>query len=395
MNIPTTVEIRDSIINAWETRLSAIEGKPIQILQSLTKSVLFILATVIAPPIRILYLFVQWALNQTDPQTADDANEVPGGRLQDWGDLVKIGPPKPGQPPRYEIALTGINGSVLLAGTGYKSANGNLYLLEDDIIIALGTATGNIKASVPAERDNTEYALNPGDEVNTVNPYTGINNPALITAELTAPTNAEDIEDSYRPRVVSRVRQPADGGTKVFYKTAPLDAEGVQDAFPYNNLTQPNVIDVYIEATTDIDEDGVPTQAVLDAALEAIYFDPDTGLSTIPDVAIARTFPIVVNAFDIDVVGLLAPDPQEARDRITEAIENTLKNKKQFIDGAEPLKDKNDIVSRAELLAVAVATITPLGGTIQDLTLELASVPIDTYRLTLGNQAKSGGVSFS
>lgn len=395
MNIPTTVEIRDSIINSWEQRLTAIQGTQIKILQSLVKSVLFILATVLAPIFRLIYLFILWALNQTDPQTADDENEVPGGKLQSWGRLVKVGDPKPGQVPRYNINITGTNGSVLSAGTAYRSANENLYLLEADIIIAAGVATGIIKATVPEDRENTEYSLNPGAEVNTVNPFAGIDNPAIIATELTAATDSEDIEGSYRPRVVSTTRLGGAGGSRVDYKRWPLDAEGVQEAFPYVDVNQPGVMNIYIEATTDIDPDGVPTQAVLDAAEDAIRNDPDTGLERKPATDFFFTLPITIKIFDITVINLLAPDILEAQNRITDNITNTLKNKKPFIDGADPVDEKNDIVSRAELLAVAVSTVTPLGGTIDDLALELAAAPIESFRLDNGDKSKAGGITFA
>ena len=394
MNIPTTTEIRDSIVNSWEQRLSVIQGSNIKILQSLKKSALFILATAIAPAIRLIYLFINWALNQTDPQTADDENVVEGGRLQQWGRLVKVGDPKPGQAPRYDISITGIDASVLLAGAAYRSANENIYLLEADIIIVGGIATGIIKASVPEGRENTEYALNPGAEVNTANPFTGIDNPAIILTELTTPTDSEDIEGSYRPRVVSVVRLAPQGGARVDYKRWPLDAEGVQDAYPYSNTNQPGVIDVYIEATEDINPDGIPTQAVLDAAEDAIRTDPVTGLERKPLSDYFFTLPIALKVFDMTFTNLLALDILDAKEKIIDAVTKTLKNKKPFIDGAEPVEDKNDIVSRSELLAVAVATILPLGGTVDDLALELASVPIETFRLTDGNKSKAGGITF-
>ena len=395
MNIPTTTEIRDSIINSWELRLSVIESNDIKILRSLAKSALFILATAIAPVFRLIYLFILWALNQTDPQTADDENEVPGGRLQQWGRLVKVGEPKPGTAPRYEITITGTNGSVLPAGAAYRSSNENIYLLEADIVIVAGTATGIIKASVPEARENTEYALNVGAEVNTVNPFTGINNPAIIATELTAPVDSEDIEGSYRPRVVSNTRLAGAGGSRKDYKDWPKDGEGVQDAYPFADVGQPGVMDVYIEATTDIDPDGIPTQAVLDAAEEALRTDPETGLERKPATDYFFTLPISLRLFDIDVIGLIAPDILDAQEKITEATETYLENKKPFIDGAEPVKDKNDIVSRAELLAVTVATILPLGGTVDDIELELESVPIDTFRLDNGFKAKQGSIIFS
>lgn len=394
MNIPTTIEIRDSIINFWEQRLSALKGFQIKILQSLAKSVLFILATVFAGILRLVYLYNLWALNQTDPQTADDEKKVPGGTLQKWGDLVKVGPPKTGIAPRYDTNITGINGSALFAGTAYRSANDNLYLLEADIVIAGGVAVGIVKATVPEGRDNTEYSLNPGAELNTVNPFNGIDNPAIVATELTAAVDKEDIEDSYRPRVVSSAFRPGAGGSRVDYKRWPLDGEGVKEAFPYVSIAQPNVMLIYIEATEDIDPDGIPTQAVLDAAEQAAKYDPETGLERKPATDFIITLPISRKIFDIEIVNLLAPDIIDAQDKIIENITNTLKNKKPFIDGGEPVEDKNDIVSRSELLAIAVATVSPLGGSLDDLILKLSTIPIESYRLDDGFLSKAGGIIF-
>jgi uncharacterized phage protein gp47/JayE len=394
MDIPTTTKIRDSIINSWEQRLSVVQGQQIKILQSLKKSVLYILAMVIAPAIRLTYLFVLWALNQTDPQTADDENTVLFGRLQTWGRLLKIGEPKPGQAPRYEIDITGTNGAVLLAGTAYRSASDNIYLLEDDIAIVAGVATGIIKASVPEGRQNTEFSLNPAAEVNTANPFAGIDNPATVATELTAATDAEDIE-AYRARVVSVLRIAPQGGARIDYQRWPLDAEGVAAAYPFTDQVDPGLIHVYIEATTDIDPDGIPTQAVLDAAEEAIKYDPDTGIERKPVTHVFDTLPIDLLLFDVGVTGLVASDPVDAQARITDALTLTLKNKKSFIDGADPVDSKNDIITRSELLAVAVAAVAPIEATLIDLTLELATVPIETYTLTNGEKSKLGSIVFS
>ena len=393
MNIPTTTEIRDSIVNSWEQRLSVIEGKEIKILKKLKKSSLFILATAIAPAIRLVYLFINWALNQTDPQTADDENVVPGGRLQQWGRLLKVGDPKPGQAPRYDINITGTNGSVLFAGTAFRSANENTYLLEADIIIAAGIATGIIAASVPEGRENTEYSLNPGAEVNTVNPFTGIDNPAIIDTELTAATDAEDIE-AYRARVFSVLRLSPQGGARIDYQRWPLDAEGVAASYPFTDQIDPGIIHVYIEATPDIDLDGIPTQAVLDAADAAIITDPATGLQRKPVTHVFDTLPITVLLFDVDITGLVAADPVAAQAAILDALTLTLKNKKPFIDGADPVDEKNDVITRSELLAVAVAALTPLGATMTDLTLEQAAVPIELFTLTNGDKSKLGALIF-
>lgn len=395
MNIPTTAEIREFLINAWEQRLSASQGISVSILRSITKSVFMILATVLASPFRLNYFFVQWALNQTDPQTADDENAVLGGRLQQWGRLVKVGDPKPGQAPRYEIDITGTNGSTLLAGTAYRSATGNLYLLEEDIIIAAGVATGNIKATVPEGRQNTEYALTVGAEINTANPFSGIDNPAIIAAELTPPTDSEDIETSYRPRVVSEVRIANQGGAKIDYKRWPLDAEGVQEAYPYVDSIEPGIMNVFIQATTDIDPDGIPDAPTLAAALAAITTDPDTGLERKPATDIVYVFAIDLLLFDIDVIGLDAPDPVAAQTAISDALIPFISAKKPYIAGADFTDEKNDIASRSEIIAVIVATLDPLDGTITDVTLELATVPIDSHTLDNGEKGKVGSLTFS
>lgn len=396
MDIPTTAEIREFLINAWEQRLTASQGKSISILRKIKKSVFMILATVIAPPIRLLYYFVQWALNQTDPQTADDENEVSGGRLQQWGRLVKIGDPKTGQAPVYPIDITGINGSALLAGTAYRSANGNLYLLEEDILIAAGVATGSIKASVPEGRENTEFALSIGAEVTTANPFTGIDNPAIVSGETTAPTDSEDIE-LYRDRVVSVVRIAPQGGAKIDYQSWPTDADGVQDAFPYVDSVDPGIMNVYIQATTDIDPDGIPDAPTLAAALAAITYDPEELPELVerkPATDGVNVLPIDLLLFDIEVQGLAAPDPVAAQDAIADALDPFIRAKKPFIAGADFLDEKKDIVSRSEIIAVIVATLEPLNATITDVALELATVPIDSYTLDNGEKSKPGSITF-
>jgi len=397
MHIPTTAETRDSIINFWETRINSLKGLPpgsVKIKRSF-KSALYIMASAIAPVIRLLYLFGMWALNQTDPQTADDENEVPGGRLQQWGRLLKVGDPKPGQAPRYQIDITGTDGSTLLAGTAYRSNTGNIYLLEAEITIVAGVAQGIIKASVSEDRENTEFALSVGSEVNTVNPFAGIDNPALVSAILTVATDGEGIETSYRPRVVSFLRLAPQGGARIDYKRWPLDAEGVAASYPYSDQVEPGKINVYIEATPDVDPDGIPTQAVLDAAFEAILIDPETGLQRKPMSDFILMLPITVLLFDMEVIGLNAPDIPAAQASITSALTAALKAKKPFLDGADFLDEKNDTISRAELLAVAVAAISRQGGTIDDLVLELTGSPIDVYVLDNGEKSKAGNIIYS
>lgn len=393
MKIPKSSEIVTSILDSVEQRINAFQISALPVLRSLVKGVINMLAITFAPSLHSSYIYADWALAQTDPQTADDADKVDGGRLQSWGILLKVGLPKPGQAPQYEIEISGDNGAALLAGTQYVSDNGNLYLLAADIVIAGGVATGTIKASVAADGLNTDYTLPLDAQLNTINPYPGILNPAIVTSELVPATDKEDIE-IYRDRVVFNFLRPPEGGSRADFARWPLDAEGVQRAYPYADIVDAGLITVYIEATADIDPDGIPTGAVLDAAEAAIQVDPETGIAREPLAGTFTVEPISLKLFDVIINGLVSDDDPAAEDAITTALTMYFKNKRPFLAGVDFLTDKNDIVSRAEALSVAVGAIKPYNGVITDLDLESGAVPIDSYTLDDGEKSKMDSIAF-
>ena len=213
----------------------------------------------------------------------------------------------------------------------------------------------------------------------------------------------EESDEDYRVRVLSAIRTVGGGGNSADYRSWSEEVAGVRRAYPYAGQPggggDPADRTVYVEATTDIDPDGIPPSSLLDEVRDSITTDPVTGKdrqplglndSTLYVEAITRTeFYVVVTNLIVS-----ADDEVQAKSDITDAVAAYFLALFPFVQGLDFIGDKNDIVTDVSISEVVQDVMNTYGGSAEDVSFNIGGGALASYTLDMGELAKSGGVSF-
>ncbi len=135
-------------------------------------------------------------------------------------------------------------------------------------------------------------------------------------------------------------------------------------AYPYSG--KPSSLDetsypgdrtIYIQADTDLDEDGIAPDSLIDDAREMITTDPDTGLArpcmgltddTLYVESITRT------SVSVRITGLDTPSGQatDVQTAVEAAVETYFDELVPYIDGIDVDTERNDVVTMPSISAV-------------------------------------------
>ena len=177
-----------------------------------------------------------WVYKQCFPQTCD----LPVLKL--WGDLVDVEYIK-GQPAQVELTLYDAAASTLTTGTVYKDLTSGLIYKTT----AQGNnEDGNIVVSAQCTTSGEAGNLPVGTVLTIANPLDGIPQTATITTVKIEGSEDEDVEH-YRPRVLYKFKNKAQGGSVSDYFEWCLEVSGIVDALIYV-LTE-GVVTIYLVAS--------------------------------------------------------------------------------------------------------------------------------------------------
>lgn len=212
---PTLPELIDRIAADIESRLPGTEAR-------LRRSVLRVLAVVLAGALHGLYGFLDWLARQLMPDSAEAEH------LARWASLWGIAR-KPASPATGTITATGVDGSVVPAGTTLKRSDGAEFETLSLATIAAGAATIGVEAVVPGQAGNTAVGLT----LKLVSPIAGVAGDTVVAAGGLA--GGADIEgdESLRARLTTRLRQPPQGGCSYDYVAWTKEIPGVTRAWVY------------------------------------------------------------------------------------------------------------------------------------------------------------------
>ena len=353
--IPTTKEINDRII-------SDIESKIGQSTPFFAKAFNIILAKALSGVFTILYKFGQWAVKQifTITQDADS--------LAQKGDQYKI-PRKVATAAILTAGLTGDNGKIILAGKQFRGdSNGLLYSLQSTLEVAGGVASGDFLCLTAGALGNLVNGL----KLTILQPISGLDNQATVTATVTEGEDQESIED-YRARISEREKTPPQGGSLVDYILWAKEVAGITRAFAYGHREESAIPEGYVSVypLNDDEASRIPSAPKLTEVQE--YIDDPTRAPM--QVAVINVPAMTEQEFDIDVTDL-DPNTAAIRNAFAENVEAYLleREPQQFID---QLNIKN-VISRAGIEAIYIAsgaqsvtlTIDLVGtGVVEDYTL--------------------------
>ncbi|WP_439471350.1 baseplate J/gp47 family protein [Brevundimonas sp.] len=188
----------------------------------LRQSVLDALAKVNAGAVHGLYGYIDQLSRQILPDTAT------GQYLEDHASSRRVDR-KPATTAAGVATATGVNGSVIPAGTVLQRPGGREYLTQGDSIIADGIATIPLAATTPGIGGVAAV----GVKLAFVSPIAGVAaNVVVAGAGLTGGADAET-DDLLRARLLERLRQTPEGGAPHDYVRWAKEVPEVTRAWPY------------------------------------------------------------------------------------------------------------------------------------------------------------------
>lgn len=223
------------------------------------------------------------------------------------------------------ISGTGTDGNTIPIGTEFQRSDNVTYTTDFEATIASGVYTVDVTATVAGSNSNT----NIGDSVTLVSPISGVDSGALVDA---AVTEGEDVEadDSYRSRILSRIRTPPSGGTVNDYITYAREVAGVTRAWVLPNWRAAGYYGeggVGISFVEDGEDPIIPSPAkVAEVQVNVNIRKPVT--------ADALVFAPVANVVNLNIS--LKPNTQTVRDNVTAELEDLFSREGQVAGAVDP-----------------------------------------------------------
>ena len=216
---PTLTDLIDRVSTDIASRLP---GKSTTLLR---RSLAGILARSEAGAVHSLYGYLDFISRQALPDTAEEEY------LLRWS---RIWLPKGRKAATYAtgnnaVQVRGVLGSRVEIGTVFVRSDRLRFRATSEAVIGSTTAVVSVEALTPGASSNTA----PGVSLSLLQPVTGIESDALVVSPgIIGGVDQETIEQ-LRIRVINRIQQPPQGGSKSDYETWALEVPGVTRAWVY------------------------------------------------------------------------------------------------------------------------------------------------------------------
>lgn len=223
----------------------------------LRRSLAGILARAEAGAVHSLYGYLDFIARQALPDTAEDEYLLRWARI--WLPLGR-------KAATYAtgtdaVQVRGVLGSRIKIGTIFVRSDRLQFRATSEAVIGSTTAVVSVEALTPGASSNTA----PGVSLSLLQPVTGIESDALVVSPgIIGGVDQETIEQ-LRIRVINRIQQPPQGGSKSDYETWALDVPGVTRAWVYPMQLGAGTVTVVIANDNGVDA-PVPDSAVVAAA---------------------------------------------------------------------------------------------------------------------------------
>ena len=397
LSTPTTQEISDAII-------ASIEGELGKTFTLLPKSFTRVLAKALSGVFVLAYRYAGWTYLQMFVAYASwretTVNGVTLRPLVEWGRLVGIGDPVAATNAEVVVRfdVTNPDSSTLPAGTQLvHPSSGVIYITQQPVTLDLSEKTVSaLAASDPDGNGGSGTTGNRvvGDVLKWANPIAQLDIAgADVSSVVITAANAES-ESAYRQRVTDAFAAPPQGGAYADYAIWASEVEGIVNAYPYTGFF-PGTVDVYIEATVaSSNEDGIPSDAQVQAVADAIEFDEAGEATRRPVSAVVAVKKIARQPFDVAVQGLVAGEEDAAKDAIEAGIDDYLRSREPFILGVTRLP-RTDRITAAGISGVVDDIASNQGATVTSVSLSLSGDSIPAYTLDYGEKAKLNNIEWT
>lgn len=203
---------------------------------------------------------------------------------------------------------TGVNGTLLPAGTRLQTALGAQFRTAADVVVASGAVAPTVVALVEGAAGN----LGGGTALSLVSPLVGINTAFTAAAGLAGGADIET-DDQAVSRLQQRLSFVPMGGCPADYARWALEVPGITRAWGVRNPGGPATAGVVIMA--DVPGTwGIPSGAQRDAVVDYIR-DPQRGP---PD----ELFVIIPSAAPLNITLSIAPDTADLRAAVLAVLQD-------------------------------------------------------------------------
>ena len=390
----TIEEVQQLLIRSFEHEFNTQ-------LRILPKSFIKILCKVFAGVFIVVYKLVGWYFLQMFPETADWKEvTILGVRLRPLvklGVLFGVGEPLAGVQWRGIITIDVLTqGSVLYSGTQLKSSvTGKLYIVEETKTLLQQKET----VSVVCTEIGTVGNLEQNDTLNFVNPYGFIKTEAVVS-EVARVGLDNELESSYRRRVVNRFRMQPQGGALADYRIWASEVPGVLNVYPYNDKEQPGGVLLYVSGIPDVYADRIPDGGLLKKVGEACTYDPETGKATRKpltamldpknDGSYSNIKPVVVVIFDVSITGMSGTASADFAQVVKPALQNYFFDRDLYIRGLSDDNNRTNVVSKNHVITVVNQIAVSVKAVFETAEIQKNGSVTTLYTLDSGELAKLG-----
>lgn len=280
-------------------------------------------------------------------------------------------------------------------------ANGLRYRPDSDTTAVANVATLTLVCTESGAAGSLEI----GDTLEIASQIAGALTTATVTAIVQDGIDVESDAD-YRPRVLFAQRAITGGANATDHKIWAEAVTGVKQAFPYSGrpadegTSYPGDRQVYIEAVTSVDADGLAPQWLLDDVRDAINYDinlkaqPPLGLTdaTLFMRSITRT------TFYVEVRDLVVDTDKESacKAAISAALTTYFSVIRPFVDGVDLPQERNDTITAMSVGNVVQDVLVSFGATSTSVGFGIVvGAFLSSYNLGLGELGKFGAVAYA
>lgn len=346
---PTLKQLIDREIADIDARITGADAR-------LRRAFLNVLARVHAGGMHGLYGYLAWRADQQMPDTAESEY------LERWASVMRGYSRNAAVAAAGNVTFTGLNGSIIPAGTLMQNSAGVEYASDAEATIASGTTTFAVTAVVGGTAGNAEA----GTPVTLVSPIAGVSSAGVVAAgDLDGGTDTET-DEQLRERLLTSLRAPPQGGAAHDYIAWAKEVPGVTRAWVFPNELGPGTVTVRFMRD---DDPGSPVPDGAEVTAVQAYLDErrsvTAALTVLAPVAVAVNFTIG-----------LTPDTAEVRAAVEAELTDLLRRE------ASPGGSAPAIVYLSHIrAAISLAT----GETDHELTVPSADVSRTTGQIaTMG-----------
>jgi len=350
----TIIGLKEQISNDLRNRLNLSDDK--------LKKTLDAFSGVLAAQFKLAYLGLEDAQRNLYPDTADTFEN--GGSLNRLGRIYLNRDIRPATSAIYRVDVTGVEDSVLRSGLTFKSNEdsenaGKLYILENEYTL---TGTDDL-ITIRSIGGGLDYFQDDLNNLTITEPVIGVDKTVVINkgaggSIMQEPVSAETTQE-FRNAILNAIQLEPQGGSKADYRIWSSDAAGVRFVYPYIKDSDGGTVQIFVESSGS---GGVPTQSILDDVEEVVNFDPDQTRplqerSRRPIQANLEVLPVDPVGVEVNIIGLV-DSSTEIRNAIEVNLISFLRSIRPFVDGADLLRNKNDILYTAKLQGVVTDVLS-------------------------------------